>query len=531
MTRSVTPEAVKEMIRGDGELAILDVREEGEFTEGHLLLACNVPISRFELLVRDLVPRHDVPVVLCDDGEGLVERAAALLEDAGYTDVAVLAGGVSGWRAAGFVVFTGVNVPSKAFGEFVEHEYHTPNISAEDLKAKMDAGEKIVVLDSRPMDEFSNMSIPTGIDVPGAELAYRVHDLAPDPDTTVVVNCAGRTRSIIGAQSLINAGIPNKVFALRNGTMGWHLAGFKLERGQTRKYPDGNPQAVDKALDVARRVGDRYRIERIDRAGVDTFRKDAGRSLFLLDVRSPQEFHQGHLPGSVSAPGGQLVQATDKYIGVLRPRVVLIDDTGVRATMTAHWLKQMGFEDVFILSGSLDGALETGQRHAALPELDRVDVEALAPRDLKELLDAKQAAILDVGLSKAFRAGHIEGSLWGVRSRLERLRDRLPDSGLLVIVDESDQGLARLAVPEVRGLTSGEVKVLGGGKQAWKAAGYSLKADRTTPTDEECIDFALRAYDRNSQQEEKMNEYLTWEVNLVNQIEEDRDVRFRARVD
>ena len=118
-----------------------------------------------------------------------------------------------------------------------------------------------------------------------------------------------------------------------------------------------------------------------------------------------------------------------------------------------------------------------------------------------------------------------------MRSRLERLRGRLPGSGVLVIVDESDHGLARLAVPEVRGLTSAEVKVLVGGKQAWKAAGYPLKADRTNPPDEECIDFALRAYDRNSQQEEKMNEYLTWEVNLVNQIEEDRDVRFRARID
>ncbi len=531
MTGTITPAALKDLIRGDGELAILDVREEGEFTEGHLLLACNIPLSRFELQVRALLPRRDLPVVVCDEDGSLVGRAAALLEDAGYTDVAILEGGVQGWSDAGYVVFSGVNVPSKAFGEFVEHEYDTPNISAEDLKAKMDAGEKLVVLDSRPMDEFNNMNIPQGVDVPGAELAYRVHDLAPDPDTTVVVNCAGRTRSIIGAQSLINAGIPNKVYALRNGTMGWHLAGFELEHGNTRKYADGDPEAMDKALAVARSVAERYRIETIGIDRVEAFRKDTGRTLFVLDVRSPEEFRGGHLPGSKSAPGGQLVQATDKYIGVVRPRVVLVDDTGVRATMTAHWLKQMGFDDVFVLDAGLSGSLESGNPPVDTPEVGAVDVEEISPADLKAALDAGGVTVLDVGLSKAYRAGHIEGSLWGIRTRLDALRGSLPEGGLLVVVDESDNGLARLAVPEVRGLTTAEVKVLGGGKGAWKSAGLPLKADRTTPPDEACLDYALRAYDRNSQQEEKMNEYLDWEVNLVNQIEEDRDTRFRTQID
>jgi rhodanese-related sulfurtransferase len=531
MTRTITPAALKALIAGDDELAILDVREEGEFTEGHLLLACNVALSRFELQIRALLPRRDLPVILCDGGEGLVERAAALLEDAGYTDVAVLEGGLAGWEAAGYVVFSGVNVPSKAFGEFVEHEYDTPNISAEDLKAKMDAGEKVVVLDSRPMDEFNNMNIPNGIDVPGAELAYRVHDLVPDDDTTVVVNCAGRTRSIIGAQSLINAGIANKVFALRNGTMGWHLAGYELERGNTRKYADGDPVAIDRALKLAEDVAKRYRIETIGMDRVDAFRKDATRSLFLLDVRAPEEYRAGHMAGSVSAPGGQLVQATDKYIGVIRPRVVLIDDTGVRATMTAHWLKQMGFDEVFVLSGGLDGILEQGAGAFDAPEVAAVNVEDIDADSLKSALDAGAATVLDVGLSKAFRAGHIAGSLWGVRSRLDGLRGSLPDNGLLVVVDESDNGLARLAVPELRGLCGAEIKVLVGGKRAWRDAGHALKADRTTPPDEACIDYALRAYDRNSQQEEKMNEYLDWEVNLVNQIEEDRDTRFRIRID
>ena len=153
-------------------------------------------------------------------------------------------GGLKAWRDAGYEVFTGVNVPSKAFGEVVEHENDTPRIDAADLQKLVDAKTDLVILDSRPMPEFNNMSIPGGIDCPGAELVYRVKDFAPSPKTLVVVNCAGRTRSIIGAQSLINAGLPNKVIALKNGTMGWHLAGLKVARGETKSFGPQGPEAA-----------------------------------------------------------------------------------------------------------------------------------------------------------------------------------------------------------------------------------------------------------------------------------------------
>ncbi|HCF75106.1 MAG TPA: sulfurtransferase, partial [Gammaproteobacteria bacterium] len=116
----------------------------------------------------------------------------------GYTRLEILDGGIGAWQDAGYEIFSGVNVPSKAFGEFVEQEYETPRLPATQVKAKIDAGEKVVILDSRPMVEFNNMSIPGGSCCPGAELVYRVSDAVEDPDTLVVVNCAGRTRSIIG---------------------------------------------------------------------------------------------------------------------------------------------------------------------------------------------------------------------------------------------------------------------------------------------------------------------------------------------
>src|SRR5690606_14739449 len=150
--------------------------------------------------------------------------------------------------------------------EYIEHHCGTPHVSAAELKAMMDAGADIVVLDSRPMEEYRVMNIPGSIDVPGAELVYRVHDIAPDPKRLVVVNCAGRTRSIIGAQSLSKAGLPNRVVALKNGTMGWHLAGLALERGSSRRYSDVSPTALELAKERAAMVRRRFGIRSVDHA-------------------------------------------------------------------------------------------------------------------------------------------------------------------------------------------------------------------------------------------------------------------------
>ena len=296
------------------------------------------------------MPRKATRIVLIDDNDSLAQRAAEVLARAGYSDLSYLEGGNAAWAAAGFELFSGVNVPSKAFGEFIEHASGTPSVSAQELDAMMRAGTNMVVLDSRPYDEYSRISIPTGINVPGAELVLRVHDIAPSPDTLIVVNCAGRTRSIIGAQSLINAGVPNKVVALRNGTMGWHLAGLCLRPRQGPALPGRVERRPRLGQSESRRCCAPLRHQRIDRADtVERWRADQHRTTYIFDVRDPSEYAAGHFPGARSAPGGQLVQATDQYAGTLGARIVLSDDNEVRAVMTASWLKQMGWQDVAVL--------------------------------------------------------------------------------------------------------------------------------------------------------------------------------------
>ena len=523
----ISPATLRAWLADGHELALLDAREEGTFGASHLFWAVPCPLSQRELRARALLARPSVRTVCVDDGSGLAETLAAFLEADGGTDVAVLDGGTKAWAAAGNVLFSGVNVPSKAFGEWVEHHYGTESVDPPQLKSWLDSGRKMVVLDSRTEAEFRRMSIPSGISVPGGELAYRIGDLAPDPDTLVVVNCAGRTRSIMGAESLRRAGIPNKVVALRNGTMGWELAGFRCERGRTERFPPGPPKTAALALQRAKAFAEASGVGVIGALDLVRFADEDDRTLYLFDVRDPAEFRAGHHPGSRNAPGGQLVQATDQWIGVRNARIVLLDDDGVRARMAAAWLRQMGHRDVFVVDGGISATTGVDVALRPVPEL-AAPVPTLDVLRLTEALDAGEpTVVVDVGRSVDHRDGHIPGALWGVRSRLAGLAPRLAGARH-VVTTSADGVLARLAVDEVRRLSpdGAAVAALEGGTAAWHAFGRPLVKDRTSPPDEACIDFYLRPYDRNAGVEEAMRAYLSWEIDLVHEIARDGTVRF-----
>jgi rhodanese-related sulfurtransferase len=522
MARSITAAELRRRYQAGREIAIIDAREEAVFHERHLLMASCVPLSRLELIAPGLLPRRSAPIVVTDDGEGLAERAAARLAEGGYTDVSVLEGGVKAWEAAGFPVYSGVHVPSKAFAEVVEHDYGTPWISVEELAERRKRGENMAIFDSRSYEEYHSNTIPGSVSVPGAELVYRFQQMVPSPDTFVVVNCGGRTRSIIGAQSLIDAGVPNRVVSLKDGTMAWHLAGLGVKAGATDRAPEVSAEGITTARQRAEAVARRYGVPVIDRATLAQWQREADRStLYVMDVRDPAEYRAGHLPGSVMAPGGQLVQETDSWLGVWGARVVLVDDTGVRARMTASWLRRMGW-DASVVEGGLDGAeLERG-----IPEA-KSDIFPLAgpePGTVQSSeLRGSADVVVDLALSRHHRQGHIPGAWFAIRARLGEALDKLPAQGDLVLTSE-DGTIARYATAALR--TRRPVKVLAGGTAAWKAAGLPLETGMG-PLASEPDDVALSARDRASDRERYMREYLAWEIDLVNQIARDEDCRFR----
>jgi len=523
----LTPQDLRTQLREGREVAFLDVREEGPYSRSQPLFAVNLPLSRLEDRIFALVPRRDVPIALFDGGLGLAVKAFSRLVALGYSHVQIVDGGLAEWRAAGGELFRDVNVPSKSFGEWVEAQAHTPSLAAEEVKALQDSGADVVLLDSRPFHEYQAMTIPGSISCPGAELVLRAQELVTSPDTLVIVNCAGRTRSLIGAQSLVNSGLFKRVAALRNGTIGWTLAGYEVEKNANRRAPAiVSPQHQAKAREAARGLAERAGVRFLSDAQAAEWEAQSDRrTLFRFDVRSPEEVAQAQAPGFLHAPGGQLVQATDEYVGVQGARLLLADDDGVRAAMTASWLRQLGWREVAVLDSGLAGRLVPGLRQK-LPRPTAPVVPGLSPAEAAALFADGKALPVDLRRSPDVAKGHIAGSWFALRSQWAESLPALPRRDSLVLISDDGQ-LAAFAQEEIQALTERRVVILDGGIAAWRAADLPLVHGRprhAVPPD----DVYKRPYEGTDNDAEAMRGYIDWEFGLVEQIRRDGTARFEV---
>ena len=526
MAGEVSARTLREWLFDSAELALLDVREPGQAVLGHILFSAPLPYSRFELDLPRLVPNPGVRMVLCDDGDGVAERAAQRAEAIGYTAVHRLAGGVAAWAAEGHTLYEGVNVPSKVFGELVELEAGTPHLSAEKVAAMQAAGDDMVIVDGRPFAEFAKMNIPGASCCPNGELPLRIDRIAPDPATKIVINCAGRTRSIIGAQTLIDLDVPNPVYALENGTQGWTLSGLSLEHGADGALPKAAPDLTERRR-RAQALAARHGVETIDAETLAGWLSDGDRTLYLLDVRTADERAEDPADkrsvldrqGAIHAPGGQLVQATDQWIGVRRARLVVLDDEDVRALVTAAWLRRLGHEAVV-----LKGGLAALARLTPRPGIADAPLSALpttTPQDLERERRERTVTILDLRSSEDYRAGHIPGAVWAIRPRITAA------TGRHVLIAE-EPGIAQLAARELQEAGVSDIVVLEGGLAAWQASGLPIETTPDQPPDAERIDFLSFTHGRHAGNAEASRQYLAWEIGLVDQLDADERAVFRV---
>ncbi|MGI9406258.1 MAG: rhodanese-like domain-containing protein, partial [Hyphomicrobiaceae bacterium] len=500
-------------LRGDDEFALIDPREEGDFAHGHLLSASNLPFSRLELLIGDAVPGRSTPIVLVDDLSGPAERAATLLSELGYSDVSILMGGVAAWHVSGFALFSGVNVPGKAFGEWVEYHLRPPAISAEALKDRLDANDPILLIDTRTPEEHADDCIPGALLCPNGELPVRALAMIADRNTTVVAHCAGRTRSIIGAQTLIDLGVSQPVFALENGTVGWEEIGAELERGAHRPLPltdDSRDAGRDSTARLVRSAG----LAEITMETLAEMQADLERTIILLDVRTCEEFCAGHVPGARNVPGGQLIQNIDKAAIVKNSRIVLTDDDGARITLVAFWLKRMGFGDVHMLPTAPDDRTQQG---VAAREIGTVDDEVL------HLSDAE--LVVDIRSSLAYRRGHVPGSWFLSRANLERDLANLPAPGPIAVIAD-DAAYAELMARDLR-LSDFQPFVVLDGFETWKAAGGAIETGFTrlaSPPNDMWYDGEHLQHAADAARENRR--YIAWEKALIDDIVGEPSVRY-----
>lgn len=508
--QEVDARRVKEWLSDGEEIAFLDVREHGQYGEGHPFLVVSAPYSRLEQNAPRLVPRLSTRIVLLDSGDGVSQKAAHRLEGLGYGNVHVLKGGVAAWVEAGYGLFQGVNLPSKTFGELVEHHYHTPSLTAQTLKAMQERGEKLLILDGRPRDEHFKMAIPGSICCPNGELAYRIHAMLPDDETTVVVHCAGRTRSIIGAQMLVDLGLPNPVYALENGTQGWYIADFELDHKSERAYPDVDPrdEPLKSRRASAQKLAARSGVPSVGAQELDGWQGDDTRTTYLLDVRTPEEVAATPLPGAHHAPGGQLLQGTDQYVGTRKARLVIIDTDGVRAPVVASWLKQMG-HDVYLL------AAEHCRPLYDAPAVTVSTLVRISPQGLAGKLSGYR--LIDLRPSASFRKSHIAGAQWSVRPLLS---EALNGETRPVVFAADDADTLGLALSDLPQSIVDNALWLEGQPKNWQAAGLDLASMADFEGKDTHIDYLFFVHDRHDGNKEAAKQYLAWELGLIEKLDE-----------
>ena len=498
MTTKTTAKALASLLDTQATCAVIDVRDPGEYNDAHIPGSSLVPRRQLEFRMPRLVPWAGTQVIVCDDDGRRAALAAATLESIGFTQVSVLEGGINRWTTEGFPTEWGVNVPSKDFGEKIQVVHRVAEMHPEELHARQQRGEKIVLLDSRTPEEHRRATIPGGRSAPNGEVALHIADLAPDPETTVVVHCAGRTRSIVGARLLQRMGY-SKVFDLRNGTMGWMMAGLELETGSTRlDLPAPSPESLAKAETFAFRIAAEDGVRSLTISALRELMARADReNVYLIDVRTSDEYSVGHIPGSQWFPGGQAVQRADDLVAVKNGQVVFACDGRVRATVAASWYRQMGFPNVHVVEGGTKAWVAAGQaleRSAATSgprgydegigderpagyDAAKAQVEMLDAAGLEARRTGPQAPlVLFVGTSREFVAGHVPGARWAPRGWLElSIGDLAPSKDTALVVTCGNGLNSILAAATLRALGYGRVAVLADGMQAWLRAGLPVE--------------------------------------------------------
>jgi rhodanese-related sulfurtransferase len=350
MTSTLPPAGLKLAVENGDEFALLDTRTPKDFQAGHLLLSVNTPVSQLPDMVGRLVPRLNTQIVLYDGGTREAGLTAVTLEEMGYGNLHILQGGTSDLAAQGFQMFEGTYTINNAFSIAAETFYGTPRMTAETLQARLADGENLYIIDSRPFEEFHSATIPGANNIPVVELIRHINALEQTSASDIVVICGGRARAVFGAQSLINGGIRKPVHALYYGTMGWDMAGLALMHGSNAMTGPGHGDTTfDQRVDS---LAQRFSVPTIERTLLEAWIDDSdGRTLYLIDVRTQKEFGAGHIPGSRWVSGGELVGLTEDHLATRNARVCLVDDNGLRATLTASWMLQMGWSKTVVLKG------------------------------------------------------------------------------------------------------------------------------------------------------------------------------------
>jgi len=256
------------------------------------------------------------------------------------------------------------------------------------------------------------------------------------------------------------------------------LAGYDLETGADRlQLPEVSPEGLAAAEDFADRLAEEDGVRFLDIPALQEMRgKAAQETVYFIDVRSREEYDQGHIPGFRWFPGGQVVQRSDEVLVVKNAPIIFACDGKARATQTASWYRQFGFEEVYVVDGGTKAWIDVGQglvTGETVPEpfglgAARAGSQMVSPMEFQ---NAAPSVVIFVDTSQDFARGHVPGARWLPRGRLEiEVGGLAPSKDVTVGITCLNGEGAALSAATLKQLGYQQVLVLDGGMAAWRDA-------------------------------------------------------------
>jgi rhodanese-related sulfurtransferase len=101
--------------------------------------------------------------------------------------------------------------------------------TVEDVKARLDRGEKVILVDVREESEFAADHLPGAVHLGKGVIERDIETRFPDPGTELVLYCGGGFRSALAADNLQKMGYTN-IISMDGGHRAWKDRGYPLEK-------------------------------------------------------------------------------------------------------------------------------------------------------------------------------------------------------------------------------------------------------------------------------------------------------------
>jgi rhodanese-related sulfurtransferase len=478
---------------------LLDVRQPEEYQAGHIKDSFNVPLRELAKNLALLPDKNADIVVICKGGFRAMMGMTAL-NILGYNNARNLKGGFDAWVGEELPSVTDAFKPEPGKAPDITADLlaavdkvlsnlpkNWDGVAAKDLAAELVDAPPILI-DVRSNEEWATGYIEGASHIWINEFMSRQKDWPADKNAKIVVYCAASYRGGIAKIMLNLMGYTN-VRNLSGGSAAWVAAGLPLKGASAAAFN------LDTALaDFLKAMPETFNAVRP--ADLEAELK-AGPKPVLLDVRTADEYTEGHLEGAINIPLQEITKHLD-LLPKLDENIVVYCGSGHRSAIVMTALELLGYTKVrSMLSGITAWAAAkypvsttaVEAKAGARPEF-KADIFKLVDAymtaipagyytikaaDLNVALTEKPPVLIDVRTDAEWSAGRIQGAVHiGLADFMTKKSEWPTDKAAAVVIYDNPTHRSTMAMVlmQLEGYTN--VKVLSGGTGAWEKANLPL---------------------------------------------------------